>query len=137
MANRRKTKSEPLLDLTGVWYNPEQSGFGILVNTYQGSNVQSVAIYSYDSNGSQVWMIGNAPLGESVFELYKPTATGFLNTISGFKTGERVGTISFEYGGEPGKLAYVATIRTPAVIPLDFSPSPDFTEFAGEVVRIG
>lgn len=49
---------------TGQWYNPDRDGEGFfveIVNT--GGNLQvSVAMYSYDDQGEQLWVVGNVPI---------------------------------------------------------------------------
>lgn len=136
MAKKTKSvKSEVILDLSGVWSEPGNPGFGFFINNFKGGALQSIAVYSHDSAGNQVWLIGTASGGENSFDLFRPSGTGFLGSISGFKQGDRVGTIHLDFE-DVGVLKYTATIKTPVVVPLDFSPSPDWSEFTGTVTRL-
>lgn len=51
---------------TGQWYNPERDGEGFYVEIIDtGGNLQiSVAMYSYDAQGNQLWVIGNVAIDE-------------------------------------------------------------------------
>jgi hypothetical protein len=50
---------------TGQWFNPERNGEGFyveIINT--GGNQQiGVAMYSFDADGDQLWVVGNVPIG--------------------------------------------------------------------------
>lgn len=136
MAKKTKSvKSEPILDLSGVWSEPGNPGFGFFINNFQGGVLQSIAVYSHDSEGGQVWLIGTASGGANSFDLFRPSGTGFLGSIEGFSNGPAVGTIEFTYE-DVGVLNYTARIKTPVVQPIDFSPSPEFSEFTGTVTRL-
>ena len=52
---------------SGQWYNPARDGEGFYVEIIDtGGNLQiSVAMYSYDDAGNQLWLIGNVPIGEN------------------------------------------------------------------------
>ena len=49
---------------SGQWYNPARDGEGFYVEIIDtGGNLQiSVAMYSYDEAGNQLWLIGNVPI---------------------------------------------------------------------------
>ena len=59
---------------TGQWYNPDRDGEGFyveIINT--GGNLQiSVAMYSYDDQGNQLWVIGNVPISETATSVAVP-----------------------------------------------------------------
>lgn len=50
---------------TGQWYNPERDGEGFYVEVINsGETAQlGIAMYSYDAEGRQLWIVGNAPVG--------------------------------------------------------------------------
>jgi hypothetical protein len=49
---------------TGQWYNPARDGEGFFVEVIgEGDNLQiSVAMYSYDEQGNQLWLAGNVAI---------------------------------------------------------------------------
>jgi hypothetical protein len=49
---------------TGQWYNPQRDGEGFFVEVIgEGEDLQiSVAMYSYDEQGNQLWLVGNVPI---------------------------------------------------------------------------
>ena len=49
---------------TGQWYNPARDGEGFFVEIIgEGDNLQiSLAMYSYDAEGNQLWLVGNAAI---------------------------------------------------------------------------
>ena len=49
---------------TGQWYNPARDGEGFYVEVVgEGDNIQiAIAMYSYDSEGEQLWVVGNVPI---------------------------------------------------------------------------
>ena len=49
---------------SGQWYNPARDGEGFYVEIIDtGGNLQiSVAMYSYNESGDQLWLIGNVPI---------------------------------------------------------------------------
>ena len=51
---------------SGQWYNPARDGEGFYVEIIDtGGNLQiSVAMYSYNEQGEQLWLIGNVPIAE-------------------------------------------------------------------------
>jgi hypothetical protein len=50
----------------GQWWNPERDGDGFFVEVIgEGENLQiSVAMYSYDEAGNQLWLVGNVPIAQ-------------------------------------------------------------------------
>jgi hypothetical protein len=50
---------------TGQWYNPDRDGEGFYVEVIDsGETIQlGIAMYSYDAEGRQLWVVGNAPVG--------------------------------------------------------------------------
>ena len=48
---------------TGQWWNPQRGGEGFFVEIIKGGpNQISVAMYSFDENGEQLWVVGNRPI---------------------------------------------------------------------------
>jgi hypothetical protein len=50
---------------TGSWWNPEREGEGFYIEVVgEGDNLLiSVAMYSYDAAGNQLWLVGSTPIG--------------------------------------------------------------------------
>ena len=49
---------------TGQWFNPERNGEGFYIEIIEGSPMQiGIAMYSYDANGNQLWLVGNIAIG--------------------------------------------------------------------------
>ena len=50
---------------TGQWFNPDRDGEGFYVEVIDsGETAQlGIAMYSYDAEGRQLWVVGNAPVG--------------------------------------------------------------------------
>ena len=50
---------------TGQWWNPARDGEGFYIEIIQGSPMQiGVAMYSYDAQGKQLWLVGNIAIAE-------------------------------------------------------------------------
>jgi len=49
---------------TGQWFNPDRDGEGFYVEVIDsGETTQlGIAMYSYDAEGNQLWIVGNAPI---------------------------------------------------------------------------
>ena len=48
---------------TGQWYNPARDGEGFYIEIIQGNPMQiGVAMYSYDAEGNQLWLVGNVAI---------------------------------------------------------------------------
>jgi hypothetical protein len=49
---------------TGQWFNPARDGEGFYVEVIgEGNNIQiAIAMYSYDNEGNQLWIVGNVPI---------------------------------------------------------------------------
>ena len=131
-----RKKKDATLDLSGVYYNPEKSGWGVFIDNF-GEETQSCSIYTYDERGGQVWLVGVGSRGDGFFNLTSPKATGFMDTIRN-KVERDAGSIEFDLVA-PGKLAYKAKINSEIVYPLpQFSPPPPaILEFEGELTKIG
>jgi hypothetical protein len=134
MANKSKAKST--LDLSGAYYNPEKSGWGLFIVNY-GEDTQSIQVFTYDNKGNQVWLVGVSPRGTGNFTLLKPSASGPFDQITGYATGPNAGRIDLDLV-EPGKLKYTAHIFNRVINPgTQFSPPPpDVHVFEGVVVKI-
>jgi hypothetical protein len=126
---------DSILDVSGAWYNPEKSGWGAVITNY-GEDTHSVAIYTYDTRGNQVWMVGVTNRGDLDFSLVSPTASGPFDQITN-KVDRPAGAISFDLV-EPGKMSFNATIRSAVLYPgPQFSPPPpEFITFEGVVTKI-
>lgn len=132
----KKKTQDSVLDLSGVWYNPQKSGWGCYIVNHS-EDTQSIAIYTYDNKGNQLWFVGVSPRGGGNFTLLRPTATGAFENISGFDEGESAGRIDLDLV-EPGKLAYTAHIFNRVINPgTQFSPPPpDVHVFTGVLTKI-
>ena len=51
---------------SGQWYNPARDGEGFYIEVIgEGDNLQiAVAMYSYDADGNQLWLVGNAAIAD-------------------------------------------------------------------------
>lgn len=143
MARKRKEtnpvsviQDDAVLDVSGAWYNPEQSGWGVfLLNINEDTH--SVAVYTFDQKGNQLWLVGAAPRGELDFSLESPTGVGPFDSLTN-KADRPAGAISFDLVA-PNKIAYNATVRTSVINPgTQFSPPPpEFQTFEGVLKKIG
>jgi hypothetical protein len=132
---RKTTKKDAQLDLSGAWYNPENPGWGIMIINYPG-DVHSVAVYTYNNQGHQVWMVGAASRGELKFKLNRPFGRGGFDNLQN-QSDLDAGTIEFDYVA-PATLAYKAEIPGLVFEPTNFSPRPpDVLVFTGEVKLLG
>ena len=136
MAKKAKVEKS-VLDLSGSYYNPERSGWGLFVTNYS-EDTQSIQIFTYNEQGDQLWFVGVGPRGSGNFTLFRPTAAWAFDNIRAFDTGESVGRIDLDLV-EPGKLSYKALISNKVINPgLQFSPvPPDWHEFEGVLTKIG
>lgn len=137
MAKKTKvTNDDAILDLSGAYYNPEKSGWGVFIVNY-GEDTQSVQIFTYDNKGNQIWLVGVSPRGGGNFTLLRPTATGAFDSISGYDTGPNAGRIDFDLVA-PGKLAYKAFISSSVTHPSPnvSPPPPDTLVFEGLLTKI-
>jgi len=132
----KKSKAESTLDLSGVYYNPDKSGWGLFVNNY-GEDTQSISIFTYDNKGNQIWLVGVSPRGTGNFTLLRPTASGPFDLIRGYETGPNAGRIDLDVV-EPGKISYKAFISNWVINPgPGFSPPPpDTAVFEGVLTKI-
>ena len=90
----------PTVDYTDLWWNPNESGWGVTLTQQYGTIF--VALYSYDSNGNPVWYVAsNCPVIGSgcTGDLYQVTngspLTGVWNASN--KVTNKVGTITFSF----------------------------------------
>lgn len=143
MARKRAEKNpvnvipeDAILDVSGAWYNPEKSGWGAVI-TNHGEETHSVAIYTFDQKGNQLWFVGATPRGDLDFSLVSPTGAGPFDSLTN-KADRPAGAISFDLVA-PNTLAYNATVRTAVVNPgTQFSPPPpEFQTFEGVLKKIG
>ncbi len=56
---------QPLEQRTGLWYNPQQTGWGLSIGTKGNSEV--VLSYLYDNSGQPYWLLGSGENGTSEF----------------------------------------------------------------------
>lgn len=53
---------------SGTWFNPTRSGEGFYVEIIEladGGNAVSIAMYSFDGSGNQLWLVGTGGVGPS------------------------------------------------------------------------
>lgn len=83
------------LDITGLWYLPEQSGFG---NTVLATEANEFTVfYFYDDLGLPTWVIGDRELDDSK-TLMKQTSNGFCPDCEFSEISKQVvGTIVNQY----------------------------------------
>jgi hypothetical protein len=87
----------------GSWYNPTQSGRGVLtdwVSTGVGQGLFFMSMFTYDDAGQQLWLNAYIPLSDREFskqnvDVYKFTGGRFGNTFTA-PTGVIVGKLNFE-----------------------------------------
>ncbi len=87
----------------GSWYNPAQSGRGVLadwVPTGVGQGVYFLAIFTYDNAGQPLWLTAQVPLSDREFskqnvDVFAFTGGRFGNTFPA-TTGTVVGKLNFE-----------------------------------------
>jgi hypothetical protein len=60
----------------GVWWNPNESGRGYLIDVQNG--VMVVSVYAYDSGGTPLWFLGAGPYDDAT-----STFTVTMNTFTG------------------------------------------------------
>ena len=132
----KKSKADAVLDLSGAYYNPDKSGWGVFIVNY-GADTQSIQVFTYDNKGNQLWFVGVSPRGGGNFTLLRPTASGAFDNISGYDTGESAGRIDIDLV-EPGKIAYTAHIFNRVINPGTASspPPPDVHVFTGVLTKI-
>ncbi|CAN5173994.1 hypothetical protein BH11PSE11_BH11PSE11_36250 [soil metagenome] len=88
----------PLIDYSALWWNPDESGWGVALTQQYG--MIFAALYTYDANGNAIWyvasscpMTGNSCSG-ALYQVNGGTAPGVpWNGAS--KTVASVGTVSF------------------------------------------
>lgn len=134
MARKKQTSSE--LDISGVWFNPEKSGWGVFIQPI-GTEFHSCAVFTYDEKGNQLWIVGSTQRGDLTFKLISPKGLGAFDNIRD-KQDREAGVIEFDLV-EPGKISYKATINSEVVMPPPgFSPKPPPTiTFEGVLTRMG
>lgn len=87
----------------GSWYNPAQSGRGVLadwVPTGVGSGVYFLAIFTFDGAGQPLWLTAQIPLTDREFskqnvDVFKFTGGSFGNSFTA-PTGAAIGKLNFE-----------------------------------------
>jgi hypothetical protein len=97
--------------LTGLWWNPNESGWGVSLD--QQSDTIFATFYTYDDSGNPVWYVAsNCPVSgkRCAGDLYQvkggsaPTAA--WNGAN--KTVTKIGTIGFDFvDGNNGSMSYV------------------------------
>ncbi len=86
----------------GSWYNPAQSGRGVLADwlpTGNGQGVLFLAIFSYDNAGQPLWLTAQVPLTDREFskqdvDVFRFAGGRFGNTFAA-PTGAAIGKLSF------------------------------------------
>jgi len=110
------TGSAPSVDYTDLWWNPDESGWGVALTQQYG--MVSASWYSYDATGKAVWYVGTCTVsgsGCTTTDLYQVTggspptsawhgtnAPAKAGTISFAFTDANNGTMSYTINGVPG-----------------------------------
>jgi lysyl endopeptidase len=87
---------------TALWWNPNESGWGI--NVEQQGDIVFATLFTYDENGSSLWLVmssGNRQGTSETFsgDLFRTQGTPFDQTFTGF-TPTRVGSMSLTFTGD-------------------------------------
>ena len=62
-------------DFTGLWFNPAQSGWGLVVMR-GASGAYSVTIFHYDADSSPIWFLAAGPINGASFNQPVSAFTG-------------------------------------------------------------
>jgi hypothetical protein len=97
---------------TALWWNPNESGWGINV-VHQG-NTLFATLFTYDASGNPLWLVmtnGDKQTSGEVFSgaLYRTTGPAFnANPFTPIGPGNvtAVGTMTFTFSGQTGTLTY-------------------------------
>ncbi len=130
----------PPPNYTGMWWNPNESGWGSTITHHDPSNIAFVAVYTYNSTGQPVWyVISSCPVTNNgcTGTLYRvtggtpptlpwngtnkvvsPVGTGTFN----FTTADS-GTFNFTIDGVPGSknISRMVFATGPVSPPVDYS----------------
>jgi hypothetical protein len=100
--------AEPTLeDYSGTWYDPEEPGYGITVQT-QGEATFTV-VYAYDAAGNPTWRTGLGTDGERRFDLIR--STGRCPSCTGGDVSQApAGAISLEFDSETDLLVALESL---------------------------
>jgi len=83
----------------GVWWNPNESGRGYLIDMQNG--VMVVSVYAYDNGGGPLWFLGAGPYNDSTntFTITMNTFTGGQCFGCGYSgpTADPAGTFQFVF----------------------------------------
>lgn len=93
------TGSTPVVDYTDLWWNPNESGWGVALTQQYG--LIAATWYSYDATGKAVWYVGTCTVsgsGCSTTDLYQVSGGSPLTSVwHATNPLTRVGTISFAF----------------------------------------
>ncbi len=96
-------------DLSGSWYNPEQSGHGLQIDVLD-SGEAVIAWYLYDPDGQAMWLFGQGPAtgNRITAELFRYSGGGFPDDFDADAvTGQAWGEVVIEFSDcERAELAW-------------------------------
>ena len=75
------TTAQPFVPVTGLWYNPEESGSGYNIQVRHG--VLVLIMYSYEADGDPIWYLMSGPLTEN--------GTKLTATLDKYRNGQCAG----------------------------------------------
>ena len=88
---------------TALWWNPNESGWGININ--HQSSIIFATLFSYDDDGSPMWLVmprGDRQASDGSYSgpLYRTTGPAFNTTPWRAATAAEVGTMRISFGSE-------------------------------------
>ncbi|MGE5615392.1 MAG: hypothetical protein ACM3X5_00610, partial [Bacillota bacterium] len=94
---------------TDLWWNPAESGWGVNLN--HQDNILFATLFTYDTDGSQMWLVmsngAKQPDGSFSGPLYRVTGPAFNASHWGAVSLTQVGTMSVSFSGtSSGALTY-------------------------------
>lgn len=131
-------RKKKLASISGAWYQPENSGWGVLITEHQNNRITATT-FTYDNRGSQLWLNGAGDRNENgdvSVELYKPSGRRAFSELTNFQLGEIIGSLNLYLDGED--LSFEVSVRSDVIEPPpNFSPAlpPTFT-YTGKLVKI-
>ncbi|MEE9413310.1 MAG: hypothetical protein V3V22_09705 [Methylococcales bacterium] len=97
----------------GAWFNPDENGHGFILNVSQSPEGQLTLLatwYTYDNQGSQMWLIGSAPFENGAERVSVPVivTSGFSFGAPADISRQDWGTLTFEFSScTAGSVQYV------------------------------
>ena len=101
----------PILNYTAMWWNPQESGWGLNIN--HQSNTLFTTLFTYASDGAPMWLVGsNLALqvdGSFQGAIYRVTGPTFTASTWGAVTPTQVGSMTIRFTSDhSATLAYTA-----------------------------